>query len=310
VAREVQFVDRDHIEPRTRALYTRASAVAIIGNALLFAAKGAAALATGSSAVLADAANSGSDVAYSLLMAIGLWASLRPPDAGHPHGHRRIEPLVGLAIGATMGWAGIAAVRSGISALSASESPPLTLGALSALLATGFVKTIMFAVTRRLGREANSTALQASARDNLSDIIASLVALAGYVGSQYLTPLADSLAAFGVALWVFRNAGLVLGEGFRHLTGGGAPHEFTESILSAAKSVAGVLDVDRIIVEHSGPTMYVDIHIKMAPDTSLQTTHLASHRVRSAIESLVGVDHAYVHVEPYGDRPQAEDTLP
>jgi len=307
MSQEVQYVDRDHVQPRTRALYARAEAVAIVGNALLFAAKGAAALATGSSAILADAANSGSDVAYSLLMALGLWASLRPPDTSHPHGHRRLENLVGLAIGAAMGWAGIAAVRSGIAALSSGVTPPLTPGALSAVLATGVVKTVMFSITRRLGREAQSAALQATARDNLTDIVASGLALAGYVGSRYLTPLSDPVGAFCVALWVFRNAWEVLGEAIRQLMGGGASPEFTESILASAKSVPGVLGVDRVIVEHSGPTLYVDIHIKMDPNTSLEDTHRVSHRVRETIEALQGVDHAYVHVEPYttnaGDAP-------
>ncbi len=296
---KVQYVDRDHVQPRMRTLYSRAGLVAILGNAVLFAAKGAAALATGSSAILADAANAGSDVAYSLLMALGLWAALRPPDTSHPHGHRRLEPLVGLAIGAAMGWAGFAAVRSGIAALSSRQSPPLTVGALAALLATGIVKTVMFAITRRLGREAQSAALEATARDNLTDIVASGLALVGYLSSRYISALGDPIAAFCVALWIFRNAGAVLAEAIRQLTGGGASPEFTETILASASDVDDVIGVDRIIVEHSGPTLYVDIHIKMDPSTQLEDAHRASHRVREAIEALPSVDHAYVHVEPY-----------
>ncbi len=97
---QVHRVDRDNISAATRRLYSRASLVAVVGNLALFGAKWAAAQTSGSSAIYADAANSASDVAYSLLMGLGLWLSLRPPDAGHPHGHRRIESLVSLLIGA------------------------------------------------------------------------------------------------------------------------------------------------------------------------------------------------------------------
>ena len=73
---EVQRIDEDNIAPRTRRLYLRASAIALVGNLLLVVVKGAAARVSGSSAVYADAANSAADVAYSLFLVIGLWLSL------------------------------------------------------------------------------------------------------------------------------------------------------------------------------------------------------------------------------------------
>ena len=95
---EIQRVDIDNVSPHTRRLYVQASIVALLGNVLLVIGKGAAALVSGSSALYADAANSAADVAYSMLMGVGLWLALQPPDPGHPHGHRRIESLVSLFI--------------------------------------------------------------------------------------------------------------------------------------------------------------------------------------------------------------------
>ena len=69
---------------------------------------------TGSVALYADAANSISDVLYSLLMILGLWLAMQPPDISHPQGHSRFEPLVGLAIAGSMTLAGYEAGRTAI----------------------------------------------------------------------------------------------------------------------------------------------------------------------------------------------------
>ena len=74
--------------------FRRALVITLAGNVLLAGIKGAAAYLSGSTAVLADAINSASDVLYSILLVVGLWLSQRPPDLSHPQGHSRFEPMV------------------------------------------------------------------------------------------------------------------------------------------------------------------------------------------------------------------------
>ena len=62
---------------------------------------------SGSVALYADAANSVSDVVYSLFMVVGLWMAQRPPDLSHPQGHSRFEPIIGLLVTASMAFRGI-----------------------------------------------------------------------------------------------------------------------------------------------------------------------------------------------------------
>ena len=87
-------------------LFKIALIITIAGNVLLAVLKGLAAYFSGSVALYADAANSISDVLYSIMMVIGLWMALRPPDIGHPQGHSRFEPLVGLMVSFSMAFAG------------------------------------------------------------------------------------------------------------------------------------------------------------------------------------------------------------
>lgn len=298
MARVIQLVDTDIVDPAIQRLYSRASVIAIVGNVGLLAAKGWVARISGSSAIYADAANSASDVVYSLLAVVGLWLALRPPDANHPHGHRRIEPLVSLLIGAMMTLAAVEAARTGITTWVQGAVPILSLWALLVPVATVALKGAMFLAVRSLARRAHSSVLAAAAQDNLADVVSSALALVGVGLSRLVAPVADPLAALVVSLWILRAAWSVLSESWQQLTGGAPTAELSAAIIHAVLAVPGVLDADRVIVDHVGPEVRADIHIKMAGATTVNESHRVSHRVREAVEALPGVDHAFIHVEP------------
>lgn len=285
--------------------YRTAGLIAVAGNTGLLVAKGLVAWISHSSAIYADAANSGSDVAYSLLMMVGLWLAVQPADRGHPHGHQRIEPMVSLAIGMMMALAGAAAARSGFETWRHGPQPILSNWALGIPVVTAVVKTGMYYAVRRLGRATGSPAILASAQDNLSDVLTSGVALLGVTTSRLALPLADPLAALLVSVWIFRNAFGVLREAVRHLIGGAASRELDESILGAVSALPGVRGIEQLITQFVGPKLWIDIHILADGSQPLDETHALSHAVRAAIEALPDVDHAFVHVEPY-DNPSPD----
>lgn len=297
---EVQRIDEDNIAPQIRLLYLRASAIALAGNLVLLVAKGAAAAVSGSSAVYADAANSAADLFYSLFLGVALWLSLRPPDLGHPHGHRRIEPLVSVVIGLAMGYAGVQAALTGWRTLRTGPEAITSVWAYLAPVGTVLVKYGMYRTVRRIGEQAHSPALRASAKDNLMDVVSSAAALIGVSASRLIAAIADPLAAFVVAVWILRGAYEVLHEGVRQLIGGGASPELTQAVIEAAHSVPGVIDVHQVIVEYVGPQVRADVHIDMDRRANLEEVHEVSDAVRAAIEEMAEVDHAFIHVEPVG----------
>lgn len=301
---ETRRIARQTVSHETSLLYQRAGYIALAGNILLFAAKAIVAWVSGSSAIYADAANSGSDVAYSLLMFVGLWLSVRPADATHPHGHRRIEPMVSLVIGLMMTLAGVEAARSGILRFQQGLQAVLSNWALAIPFITMFIKTGMYFGVRRIGRAVHSPAILASARDNLSDILTSLVALIGVGTSRLAFPAADPIAALLVSAWILRGAFFVLREAVQQLIGGAGSPELDERIAQAALGVPGVQGIEQLVAEFVGPRVWVDIHVLADRSQTLEETHRFSHAVRAALEALPEVERAFVHVEPYS--PPAE----
>jgi cation diffusion facilitator family transporter len=296
----LQRVRRELPDPHRQRLYRRAILVAIVGNALLAAAKGAVTWLSGSSAVFSDAANSLSDTLYSLLMAVGLYLAQRPADESHPQGHSRFEPLVSLFITVMMGMAGLAALRGGVQRFLSGAVVIEPGWPTAALAGSVLVKIAMCLLVGRIGRRADSPAIRASARDNLADVLTSAAALLGVWGSRLVHPLLDPVAGVVVSLWIFCSTWEILRENLGYLTGRGAQPEFTAQIAAAASTVPGVRGVHQVIADHVGPQLRVDMHIDVDSGMTLHQAHAIADQVQARVEALPAVDLAFVHTEPAG----------
>lgn len=281
-----------------RRLYQRAIVIAIGGNALLAVAKGLLAWFSGSSAVFSDAANSLSDTLYSLLMGGGLYLAQRPPDESHPQGHGRFEPLVSLFIAAAMGAAGVTAVWQSIDRFSSREVIVGSAWSTVVLLGSMGVKVGMYLQVRRIGQEAESPAIRASARDNLADILTSAAALTGVWGARWISPLLDPIAGLIVGLWIFRSLWEIVRENLGYLTGRAASSEMVDRIAEAAFEVNGVEGVHRVIAEYVGPQVRVDMHVNVDGEMPLEDAHEIGEAVRARVERQPGIDMVFVHIEP------------
>jgi cation diffusion facilitator family transporter len=291
-------VRQEQPDPHRRELYGRAILIALAGNTLLAGAKGGAAWISGSSAVLSDALNSLSDTLYSALLAAGLQIAQRPPDESHPQGHSRFEPIVGLLVALAMAGAGLTAIWQGVRRFVTGTGAIEPGWPTAVLIASAAAKFIMYLMVRRIGSEAASPAIQATARDNLADVLTSLTALLGVWGSRLLHPLLDPAAAIAVSLFVFRAAWAVGYENLGYLTGRGASADLAAQIAEAASAVAGVLAVHQVVADHVGPKLRVDMHIDVDPEIPLRQAHAIADQVQAEVEALPAVDLAFVHVEP------------
>ncbi len=288
-------------EPPDRArqrLYIQAVWIAIAGNVFLFLGKSLIAWISGSSAVFSDAANSFSDTLYSLLMGLGLLLSIRPADESHPQGHSRFEPLVSLFIAFAMASAGAAAIWQSVERfLDRTSVIQLPWTTIVLILAIG-VKVGMYLFVKRIGQEARSPAIRATAHDNLTDVLTSTTALVGVWGSHVLHPIFDPIAGFVVGLWIFRATWEIIHENLGYLTGRGAPSELTHEIIQVSAKVRGVENVHRVIADYVGPQLRIDMHVNVDGAMSLDQAHDIAEKVKETVESLPDIDMVFVHVEP------------
>ena len=290
---------RDFIPQKEQnRLYRTALIITVVGNVLLAGGKAIVAAFTGSAAIYADAANSISDVVYSILMVVGLYMAMQPPDLDHPQGHSRFEPLVGLIVTMSMAFAGFEAARNSIVRyIAGGEAIQAGLPSI-VLLVSAAIKAGMFIAISRIGKKLSSPTLSTTAKDNLSDVLTSVAAFLGVLGSSFIHPLADPIAGFIVAIWIFRQVILVGKENLSFLTGRGATREELDEFVKAAEEISGVIRVHHIMTDYAGPKLIVDMHINVDGMTPLKEVHQISDKVIHRLQEFSHVDRAYIHIEP------------
>ena len=93
---------------------TVAGKIGIFLNLLLFALKLSVGMLTASIAITADAVNSLSDAASSLVTIFGFYLAGKKADREHPFGHGRIEYIAGMAVSVVIIVVGIELAKSSI----------------------------------------------------------------------------------------------------------------------------------------------------------------------------------------------------
>ena len=128
----------------------------------------------------------------------------------------------------------------------------------------------------------------------------SIAAFVGVLLSTLVSPLADPIAGFLVAAWIFKQVYSVGKENLGFLTGKGATMEEAQEFIKAAESISGVLRVHHIMTEYVGPKLIIDLHVNVDGNKTLNEVHAISDAVTARLQEFPEVDRAYVHIEPDG----------
>jgi cation diffusion facilitator family transporter len=286
-------------QPYQRGL--RISLAGLFVNAGLGVVKLLAGLLGHSTALVADAIESLTDLVSSLVVWSGLQIGRMPPDHDHPYGHGRAESLAALIVTVMLFGAGVGIVVEAISGIrNPHQTPaPFTLWVLVIVIC---IKEVMFRLARRTARASGSSLVLADAWHHRSDALTSMVAAGGISiallgGERYAA--ADDWAALFAAGVIFFNAGRILRTPVCELMDK-EPAEIVGQVRSVAERVPGVAGVEKVFARKSGLHYWVDMHVEVDAEMSVRQAHDVSHDVKDAIRSAApNVQNVLVHIEPY-----------
>jgi divalent metal cation (Fe/Co/Zn/Cd) transporter len=105
----------------------------------------------------------------------------------------------------------------------------------------------VYLVVRRIGQQTHSPAINASARDNLADILTSARPCSACGDRNFCIRWPIRSPGLVVASWIFHSSGRLFAKNIRYLTAGGAPPELSQAIADAASTVEGVQNVHRVM---------------------------------------------------------------
>jgi cation diffusion facilitator family transporter len=159
--------------------------VGIIVNILLFIVKFLIGTALNSVAISADAFNNLSDVGSAVITIVGFKIADKPADKDHPFGHGRGEYIAGLIISFIVLLVGYEFVKSSYNRITNPVKLEFELTSFIVLLISIAAKLWLGSFNKRLGKEINSEALNATSFDSFSDVIVTSTVVISLILSKF-----------------------------------------------------------------------------------------------------------------------------
>ncbi|WP_254527751.1 cation diffusion facilitator family transporter [Natrinema gelatinilyticum] len=283
-----------------RSGFARASWANVLGNVVKIVVEGVAGLAFGSVALLADAAHSLADLVASVVVLVWGQSAFDRPDATHPHGHDRIEPLTALFVGAVIALLGLNLLYRSVEGLVTGTEIEFSVLLLAAL---GFAIVDMYLVYRYtigVNELLQSPALAALARDCLNDIYTSIAAIAGVLGVLAGYPVLDPVAGGLVSLLVVYQGVEIGNENVDYLIGAAPDPEKSGEITTVLRRHPTVEGVHDLAVFYDGTSLEVEVHVEVDGDMPFREAHDIESELVDRLRAIEDVGDAHVHLDPSG----------
>lgn len=296
------------MEKRARAVM-RASLTAMLGNAVLAAAKITVGFLTGSLAVVGDGIDSSTDVVISFITLAASRLMAKPSDTVHPYGHGRVETIATSILSFVIFFAGAQLFLSTVRNLA--EAAPRTLPAAGAVYVTVFSiagKLLLAWQQFAAGRRYNSTMLVANGKNMRNDVFISGAVLLGLFFTFVLKfPVLDPVVALLVSLWIMKIAVGIFLEVNTELMDGNTDSELYQVIFEAVRCVEGAGNPHRARLRKIANLYDVDLDIEVSSKLTVGEAHdiavLVEQAIRCRIDNIFDV---MVHVEPEGNLEEGE----
>jgi cation diffusion facilitator family transporter len=263
-------------------------------------------LLTGSLGILAEAAHSALDLVAALMTWFAVRVSGKPPDRDHLYGHGKVENLSALLetilLLVTCVWVVYSAVHRLIQGRTDIEVTVWSFVVMGVSMVVDFSRSRMLS---KAAKKHNSQALEADALHFSTDIWSSAVVIVGLAGVKLseahpaltLLKKSDALSAICVAGIVFFVCGRL---GMRTVQAllDAVPKGLNDQIKLTAERVPGILDCHKVRARYSGAQLFVDAHVLVDGNQSLNQAHFLTDEVEEAIQLIAPGADVTVHAEP------------
>ena len=290
------------LPPEAAARLTGLATTASVLTALsLTAAKAAAWRASGSTALLASAADSGLD----LVAAMGaFWAvryAVAPPDAEHRYGHGKAEAFAALLQAGLVTASAALIGRESVAHLLRPEPVRADAWGLGVMVASILATFGLISLQGWVVKRTRSVAVAGDRAHYASDLLSNLAALAGLALTRLTgRPVWDAAAGLVVAAWLAWSAVGVFRTASREIMDRELDEAEREGILELALADPRVLGVHQVRTRASGPFLHVQMHMDLDPEQTLVEAHsVIAAAERRIVQAFPSAD-VLIHPDPHG----------
>ncbi|HEM5988777.1 TPA: cation transporter [Streptococcus suis] len=278
-------------------LAERGAIVSITAYIILSGIKLAAGHIFHSDALTADAFNNISDIIGNIAVLVGLRMAQKPADTDHKFGHWKMEDLASLITSFIMFVVGFQVLYSTFIKIISNQTVEIDMTGAVVGVFSALVMIAVYLYNKSLAKRVHSKALEATAKDNLSDAVTSIGTSVAIIAAAFNFPIVDKIAAVVITFFILKTAYEIFMESFFTLSDGFDEellHKYEEDILKLPKVVAVKSQRGRTY----GANIYLDIVLEMNPDLSVYESHEITEQVEQLLTLKHGVFDVDIHVEP------------
>ena len=270
-------------------------------NLVLIFAKLWGGIAGHSTALVADAIHSVSDLFSDLLVLWGLKIGEKGPDTNHHFGHGKIETMATMGMGIIVIATGIGiGVEAASKIRSEAQFQPGVIVLVIALISL-ITKEALYHYTKITGERLQRPVLISNAWHHRSDALSSLTVLVGAIGAR-IDPswsFLDSYAAILVSLLIIKSGVSIFIEATKDIVDTAPDPALCREFENIARKTPGVIEVHDIKIRRSGRFLLVYIEIGVKPDLPVRDASRLAGELEENIRRLVhGPIEVSVNVRP------------
>ncbi|MET0538594.1 MAG: cation-efflux pump [Xanthobacteraceae bacterium] len=282
-----------------QSIKERVALSSIAASAGLTAAKTLVGLASGSLAILSEAAHSLLDLVATVITFFAVRVSDKPADAEHHYGHGKVESVAALVETALLFFLAGVVIWEALQRLLGAHGQKIdaSIWAFAVIIASIGIDFFRARVLYRTAAETSSEALEADALHFSSDMWSSAAVLVGLGAVALGHGWADPAAAIIVAIFIFVAGWRLARRTFETLTDT-APAGVGIRIAAALERVPGVVALEQLRARQVGNTLFVDLVVAVSRTLPLERVAMVKTRIIEAVRASYPGAEVAVGTEP------------
>lgn len=272
--------------------------VGIFSNLFLFVIKFMIGTSVHSVSIQADGVNNLTDAGSNIISILSFHLANKPADKDHPFGHERTETIASLFVGILILVLGFETAKESISKVIHPGSIDFRIASVIILLISIIVKFWMYAYNKKLSKTYDSSLLEATALDSISDVCGTTAVLVSTLLSPVLHFNLDGYMGIVVSGIILYGAYGLLRDMINSLIGEAPDPELVHNIVDRIMAHPAILGVHDMMLHNYGPNkIFASAHVEVDSSKDIFETHDHIDNIEREVKENMNID-LVLHMDP------------
>ena len=272
--------------------------VGIFSNLFLFVIKFVIGTIVHSVSIQADGVNNLTDAGSNIISILSFHFANKPADKDHPFGHERTETIASLFVGILILVLGFETAKESISKVIHPGSIDFRFASVVILVVSIIVKFWMYAYNKKLSKAYDSSLLEATALDSISDVCGTAAVFVSTLLSPVLHFNLDGYMGIVVSGIIIYGAYGLLRDMINSLIGEAPDPKLVHNIVDRIMAHPAILGVHDMMIHNYGPNkIFVSAHVEVDSSKDIFETHDHIDNIEREVKKNMNID-LVLHMDP------------